>query len=98
MGYTKRMMEEEEQRRGIALGIAIEAGVISRCEFHEDCTFDGGADVEDAYRLGNSKYSRGELGDYFKNRRHLTDTIKDVVEDNNGVDECQICARIRDED
>lgn len=91
------MMEEAEAKCGIALQIALEAGVLTQCEFHEDYIYEGGEEIESAYKLANHKFSHGEIEGVFSNRREMTDTIKDVVEDHNTADECYACAKNRDE-
>ncbi len=96
MGGAKRMMEENEAKRGIALQIALEAGVLEQCEFHDDCIYEGGEEIESAYKLANHKVSHGELEGVFENRREMTDIIKDVVEDH-AAEECYACAKNRDE-
>jgi hypothetical protein len=88
------MEEEIEAKRDMAVEIAIEAGVIKRCEIHEDVILEDGADIEDAYRLGNYKFTNGELADTFRDRREMTDTIKEMVEWHGyGADECALCMR-----
>jgi hypothetical protein len=94
MGAVKRMMEELETKRAAAGKIALDAGVLKNCEFH-DYLFEGDSDIEAAYRLGNHRFSAGSLEDVFENRRDMTDIIKEVVQDS--PDECPICAKIRDE-
>jgi len=98
MGQAKHMMEEMESKRAAALSIAIQAGVIEECEFHDACYFDGGADIEDAYKLGNHLFSQGDVKDAFDSRREMTDLIKEVVEENRVADECQWCAKNFDKD
>ncbi|MEN3111145.1 hypothetical protein ACFONG_04715 [Uliginosibacterium paludis] len=90
------MMEDDEEKRGIAIQIALEAGVLEQCEFHEDCLFEGGEEIEAAYKLGNFKISNGEYGDVFESRREMTDLIKEVVQDNS-AEECYSCAKNRDD-
>jgi hypothetical protein len=51
MSQAKRLLETQEAKQRAAMGIAIAAGVIKRCEFHEDCLFMGIADKEGAYKL-----------------------------------------------
>lgn len=97
MGGAKRMMEDHEAKLQVAMGIAIQAGVLEQCEFHEDCVFEGSGDLEAAYRLGNSQYSAGELEGTFESRHEMTDLIKEVIEDH-PAEECPSCAKIRDED
>lgn len=75
--------------------IAVEAKVLRVCELHPDVFFDGGSlDFSDAYRLGNDRFSRGELTDIFESRREMTDTIKFVVEDNYGPESCWACDKL----
>ena len=92
MGGVKDMMAQDEARRLAAIEIAVEAGALKRCEFHEDTLLDGGGDVEAAYRLGNSKFTAGEFKEFFETRREMTDTIKSVVDDNS-ADECYSCRK-----
>jgi hypothetical protein len=96
MGGAKRMMERHETICGVARGIALEAGTLRRCEYHEDCIFEGANDAEGAYKLGNYKFSAGSLKGVFESRREMTDCIKEVVEEVWG-DECPRCAELRDE-
>jgi hypothetical protein len=96
MSFAKRLMERHDEQRSAAMRIALQAGALKRCEFHEDCVFEGDHDIEGAYRLGNSMFSRGELREIVDSRKEMTDCIKDVVEDHRG-DECPRCAKFRDE-
>lgn len=96
MGGAKRMMEDREQKYSVAIGIAIEADVLEACSFHEDCIYEGGADIQEAYKLGNAKFSAGGLEAIFEDRRDMTDIIKEVVDDHMGS-ECPRCAKFRDE-
>ncbi len=95
MGGAKRMMERRESLLGVATGIALEAGALKRCEYHE-IVFEGPNDIQGAYMLGNYKFSKGELNGAFETRREMTDCIKQAVEDN-CADECPRCADFRDE-
>lgn len=96
MGGAKRMMEEKEAKRGIVLQIALEAGVLEQCEIHEDCIFEGGENVEAAYKIGNFKISKGEYRDVFENRREMTDLILTVVQEH-CAEECYSCTKNREE-
>lgn len=97
MGGAKRCMEEEEDQRGVALGIAIKAGVLKECEFHAGSVFEGGEPIESAYKLGNAQYSVDEFGGLFGSRREMTDVIKNVVDDNL-ADQCPSCANVWEKD
>ncbi|MDD5336609.1 MAG: hypothetical protein PHS32_22965 [Rhodoferax sp.] len=94
MSGSKRMFEDHEAKRGIAIQIAIEAGVLEQCEFH-DIAYEGNEEIESAYKLGNGKFSRGEFRDTFESRREMTDYIKNVVEDH-PAEECPSCAHMRE--
>ncbi len=92
MGHAKRLLEANEAKRRTAMSIAITAGVVKRCEFHENCLFMGGADPESAYKLGNSKFTKNELRDVFDSRQEMTDSIKSAIEEI-GLDECARCSK-----
>jgi hypothetical protein len=94
MGATKRQMEHYENQRNVAIRIAIQAGVLKRCENHEDCVFDGGSDPQGAYMLGNAKFTREELKGIFDTRPEMTDCIKKAIEEHHGIDECPRCAKM----
>ena len=96
MGLAKRELEEHEAKCQVALGIAIEAGVLESCEYHDDTLLEGSSDIEEAYKLGNSKWSKGELSGIFESRREMTDIIKSVVEER-WAGECPSCAKWRDD-
>jgi hypothetical protein len=96
MGGAKRMMEENEEKQQIAIGIAIDAGVLVQCDVHEDIVFAGDEDIESAYKLGNYRISQRLLGDHFDDRRDMTDTVAEVVAEHSG-DECYICAKNHDD-
>ena len=91
MGMQKRLLEEYEAQRSVAESIAIEAGVLSVCELHDE-TYAPGNDIEDAYKYGNDKFTKGDLRCRFEDRKELTDVIKDVVTD--CPDECSRCADV----
>jgi hypothetical protein len=97
MSLTKRLIEQLEQRRGVATGIALQARVLKSCPIHSDCVYSGGADIEGAYKLGNYKYSAGEFDGLFDDRTQMTDAIKNVVENNSMIDECPRCERMMED-
>jgi hypothetical protein len=77
-----------------AMAIAIKAKVMSQCEYHPDqfMLVDGG-NIEDAYRIGNAKFTAGELKGVFETRREMTDKIKGIVDDY-ALDYCGICYKM----
>jgi hypothetical protein len=92
------MEEEIEGKRTIAEEILIKVGVLARCPIHEDIILAGGGDIEDAYKLGNYLFTNGkdewELQHEFRDRREMTDTIKEMFEwHGGGADECGLCMK-----
>lgn len=94
MSLTKRLIEKKEEQYRASVGIALQAGVLQACEYHSDVIFDGKHDIEEAYKLGNHKFSKGEMAGIFESRKEMTDSIKHVVADNNGLDGCWSCAKM----
>ena len=76
----------------VALGILLQAGVLNVCAVHEDTVIEGSGDIEAAYKLGNSKFTAGELAGVFETRKEMTDYIKLVYEEN-AEGECNQCTR-----
>jgi hypothetical protein len=96
MSFTKTSIDDDNQKSEIAKEIAVVAGVLRKCEFHEYISFIGTEDVTKAYRLANDQYSHGEHVQLFKNRVELTDKIKEIV-DGELERECAMCAQISKE-
>lgn len=94
MSQTKRLMEHREHQCNVAIGIALQAGALKQCEIHEDCIFGGEKDAENAYRLGNSKFTAGELKGIFDERREMTDTIKKMIEEHSLIEGCPRCEKL----
>ncbi|MGA7576626.1 MAG: hypothetical protein ACLQUW_10835 [Desulfobaccales bacterium] len=92
------MEEEIEAQRDIALEILFESDVLRRCPIHEDSILAGGADIEDAYKLGNYLFTNPsdewDLPGIFETRREMTDAIKEMFEFQcGGADECGWCMK-----
>lgn len=94
MSGIKRLMEEQEEKRSEARAIALKAGALKVCEFHDEI-FVGGKDILGAYKLAAASFKRGFRKDLFQNQQEFTDCIKEEVED--AAEECWVCAKIRDE-
>ena len=92
MSLVKRHLELMEEQHAVATGIAVRAGVLDRCGRH-DYVRDTWDDPANAYRSGNSMFTRGELGDTFASRRELTDKIKEVIEEA-GDHSCPGCEKM----
>jgi len=94
MGATKRLMEHYEEQERVAIRIAIEAGVLQRCENHADFVFSGGSDIVGAYKLGQHKFKKDELRGIFDTPVEMTDSIKKVVEEHHANDTCPRCEKM----
>ncbi len=98
MGITKRRMERDHDLYDLGLQLCIEAGAIEECEMHPGSYYDGGGDVEEAYKLANSRISSGgiELDDG-EDRKTITDAVKGAYEDNYHASKCMSCQHLEDE-
>lgn len=68
MSIIKRHMEDQQDKFNVATNIAIEAGVLERCEYCEATVFQGDEDIEEAYKLGNTQFSKGKFEGFFESR------------------------------
>ncbi|HGG8930515.1 hypothetical protein INF61_16125 [Enterobacter cloacae complex sp. P18RS] len=100
MSIVKRHMENEQDKFNVATDIAISAGVLERCERCDATVYQGSEDIEEAYKLGNTKFSKGEFGNLFSSRREMTDAIKAAVESGDHAEDCcHYCSdKMRDDD
>lgn len=87
MSSIQRHMEAQEDKWQAAIQICIEADVLNSCEDH-GVVFQGEEEVEEAYKLGNTKFTAGELGQTFSNRREMTDFIQEVANSGDHAGEC----------
>ena len=92
---TNKLMVEAQAREAIAEDLAVEAGVLKRCPWHE-FVYQDDWDAEQAYHLAASRFKRGEIHRPFVNQRDIIDAIKAVVED--APLDCPRCQKIRNED
>lgn len=96
MGAVKEWMIHHDYQLEVATDIAVEVGVLSRCEYHADIVLDNETEHTDAYKLASWKFSRGELRDVFKTRKEMTDAIQEAIQ-NAGSFGCGICAKMMDD-
>jgi hypothetical protein len=93
MSQAKRMLEAQETRRQEAIKVCIAAEALRVCEYHGDIVMEGRQEVEDAYRVGNAKFTAGDFKGIFESRPDMTDAIKSAFEEH-GLDECPRCAKL----
>jgi hypothetical protein len=88
---SARAEDQHFAERDAAIGIAVSVGLLRRCEWHPDIVMEGDRTrLEDAYRIGNARITRGGLRDIFASRRAMTDAIK-AVENEHGLNSCPRC-------
>lgn len=87
MGGMKRLMEEQEEQRRVAMRIAVTAGAPKVCDLHYE-VYDPMGEKNGAYKLGNYKFTHGQIP-VFHTRQEMTDTIKEVIDD--AAMECCMC-------
>lgn len=98
MSGAKRLLELEEERRARAVGIAIRARVIKRCEWHDDILLCGENSVTDGYKLGNYLRARdADLQSVFPKSSQMTDAVK-AVADEIALDDCPRCDKLLERD
>lgn len=86
------MNSTEQDKFQAATDIAIEAGVLERCEFCDITVYQGDEEIDEAYKLGKFKLSRGEFGNFFTSSEEIMKAIKDAVESgDNAGDRCYHC-------
>ena len=95
MSWATRQMELKQEQRMAAQEIAVDAGVLKRCQRHSEVYGAPGEDKTPAYIQGTRLFTSGKLNGVFSERRDMTDTIKAVVEDS--AMECGYCAKMRSE-
>ena len=75
MSLVKHKMEDDANLRGVAFDILKEAKAAEICNAHGKGYLIDESRIENAYKLGNYKISRGEL---LCERKELSDAIRDV--------------------
>lgn len=96
MGVVKQWMIHHDYQLEVATDIAVEAGVLRRCEYHDDIVLDNEIEHTDAYKLANWRFSHGQLRDVFKTRKEMTDAIQETIQ-SAGSFGCGICAKMMDD-
>lgn len=99
MSAIKRLQEENEQKRQVAIDIATQVGLLTTCDYHDDEVYDPGENnYDEAYKLANSLITKKDplVAVFEGNRKELADLIKDIT--NEFGDECSLCAKWKEED
>jgi hypothetical protein len=94
MSAAKELMIHAEDNRRWALSVLAEAGVLECCEAHSEYYYDGGNEVQEAYKLANAKITAGNAPFSPDERREATDAIKSAFESHDFVDGCRSCEKL----
>ncbi|MCC2524545.1 MULTISPECIES: hypothetical protein [Vibrio] len=86
------MIDNHEEMRFIAEKIALEAGAVKKCPYHEDVILEvDDLDAnEKAYKKAAYMFKRGDYP-VFSSQRELTDEIKEIIDTASGS--CYSCDR-----
>lgn len=85
-----------EEQRQQALSILLQKNVLTTCDFHDDEIYEGGEDIQSAYKYANYLFSKGDPSFPFDDRSDMADTIKSIYEEYY-CDMCPSCARHMDD-
>lgn len=93
MGIMKQMAMAKEAAYDEARVFLVELGTLEECENHPCTYFEGDGDLEKAYRAANARITKGDIVlSRGESRRDFTDRLKEVFDDNAGLEGCQECA------
>jgi hypothetical protein len=97
MGHPKNEMMHRQGLENIAMGVLARAKAVKECEIHEGSGIyidrkDPDA-INMAYGIGTKMVKEGQVDG---TREEFMRAIKTALEENT-VDECPICAKLRDE-
>ena len=84
--------EQQEQQHQAAIQIAVDAGVLVRCETHADAVFAGSVETTEAYTLANEQYSKAQLEDVFTLRREMLELMEEVIPGYR-TEKCPLCEK-----
>lgn len=94
MGITKRRMERDHDLYQLGVELCKEVGALEECDVHSGSLYDGGGEIQEAYKLAAARVARGEIElEYDENQRTITDAVKRAYEDNYHADSCMACDR-----
>lgn len=96
MGSAKREMERQHSATMVGIEIGIRAGVLERCEIHEETYWTTGDDEREAYRIASAMVRDGDPLVANMDRQEVLDGVKAAIDD--AGDECGSCAKNRDSD
>ena len=91
----RHLIEAKEERQRVATEITLASGVVKGCPYHETL-LRGKAEVNNAYKEGNRRFTNGTLHGTFSTRQEMTDAIQDVLTAD-VHESCYSCQRIEED-
>ena len=88
-------MLEAQAREAIAEDIAVEAGILKRCPWHE-IAYQDDWDMGRLYRIAGRRFKQEDIPRPFYSQKDLNDALKSVVDD--APLDCPRCEKLRNED
>jgi hypothetical protein len=95
MGMKTDLMLEAEAREAIAEDIAVEAGILKRCPWHEIAYLDD-RDMGRLYKIAAKRFKEGDIPRPFYSQKDIKDALKSVVDD--APLDCPRCEKLRTDD
>ena len=92
MSLVEQWTERHQQKLEIAKQIALEAGALALCTYHDEVFFRNLHRLAAAIELAHYRFAHCELPNVFRNRRELTDSLSSAI--TNSPLECQSCVRV----
>jgi hypothetical protein len=90
MDNSKQMTEEYDGRYETAKQIALAAGVLKECEYHEGFFFKGDKGINKALAIANDQYLQGKYDQQFRDKKELDNIIIKVVR-KYSAEKCSSC-------
>lgn len=88
-----RLADLRDEQQEFAMIVLLETDVLRTCEIHEHITMNGGADIEEAYDLGEERFNSDENSVPFDSVDEMKEEIRKVYIDHSFNDSCELCAK-----
>lgn len=93
MGVEKHRLIKEGEKHGAATQIALDAGLLKECPYHNGTLIDKSSDDNTpGYELADKRIWSGELNGVFVSREEMVALVDDAVSD--GGARCEECAAL----
>ncbi len=97
MGFAKQQMIRHHEAQQVGIEIGVRAGVLDRCQGHEECYWITFEDEREAYKLASALIRDHDPLVAGFGRDDILDGVKAAIADA-GIDGCAHCASIMAKD